>query len=93
MVQRRWPGTKWAVEVKERTVAVAQTATEWEEQLGDHSRWREQRAEGKAEQPSEVQRASPTQSKQELQRAGLRQDRASQITPRAPQTNSLDGNK
>ena len=75
-----------AVEVKERTVAVAQTVTERVEQLrGQFERWREQRAEGKSEQPLEVQRASPAQEKQELQRAGQGQDVASQIAPEIEQ--------
>lgn len=75
-----------ATEVKERTVAVAQNVTERVEQLrGQFERWREQRVEGKPEQPLETQRASPAQEKQELQRARLGQDMASQITPQIEQ--------
>jgi hypothetical protein len=60
-----------ATEVKERTVAVAQNVGERVEQLrGRFERWREQKAEGKAEQQVESQKGSPAQEKQEMQRAG-----------------------
>ena len=60
-----------AVEVKDRTVAVAQNVADRVEQLrGQFERWREQRAEGKPEQNLDTQRAGPAQEKQELERAG-----------------------
>jgi len=60
-----------AVEVKERTVAVAQNVADRMEQLrGRFERWREQKTEGKPEQQLEIQTGSPTQEKQEMQRAG-----------------------
>ena len=75
-----------AVEVKVRTVAVAQNVTERVEQLrGQFERWREQRSEVKPEQPIETQRASPAQEKQELQRAGPGQDTAPQMAPQIEQ--------
>jgi hypothetical protein len=60
-----------ATEVKERTVAAAQSVAERMEQLrGRFERWREQKVEGKPEQQLETQKGSPTEAKQEMQRAG-----------------------
>ena len=75
-----------AVEVKERTAAVAQNVTERVEQLrGQFERWRELRAEDRPKQPIDTQRASPVQEKRELQRAGPGQDMASHIAPQIEQ--------
>ncbi len=60
-----------ATEVKERTVAAAQTIAErMEEFRGRFDRWREQKTEGKPEQQLETQKGSPAQGKQEMERAG-----------------------
>jgi len=60
-----------ATEVKERTVVVAQNVADRMEQLrGRFERWREQKTEGKPEQQLVPQKGSPTQEKQEMQRAG-----------------------
>jgi hypothetical protein len=59
-----------ATEVKERTVAAAQTIAErMEEFRGRFERWREQKAEGKPEQSLDTQKASQAQE-QDPQRAG-----------------------
>jgi hypothetical protein len=70
-------------EVKDRTVAVAQNVAERMEQLrGQFNRWREQQTDAKPEQNLDTQIASPTQQKQELQRAGPEQDIDPQIEQR-----------
>jgi hypothetical protein len=52
-------------------VAAAQNVPARMEQLrGQFERWREQKTEGKPEQHLEPQRGSPTETKQEMQRAG-----------------------
>ena len=57
--------------MKERTVAAAQSVAERMEQFrGLFERWREQKTEGKPEQQLETQKGSPTEAKQEMQRAG-----------------------
>jgi hypothetical protein len=72
-----------ANEVKERTVAVAQNVADRVEQLrGQFERWREQRTDAKPEQNLDTQIGSPTQQKQELQRAGPEQHIDPQIEQR-----------
>jgi hypothetical protein len=72
-----------ATEVKERTVAVAQSVVDRVEQLRVRfERWREQQTEARSEQQLDPQKGSRTQEKQELQRAGPGQAMDSQIEQR-----------
>ena len=60
-----------ANEVKERTVAAAQSVADRMEQFRDRfERWREQKTEGKPEQSLDTQKASQAQERQDPQRAG-----------------------
>ena len=69
-----------AVEVKERTVAVAQNVSDRVEQLrGQFERWREQRTEGKAEQHLDTQQAIRTPGNQERARPELNSQIEQQI--------------